>query len=36
MTYDFKLKPKKSQVQRIEMHLETCRQVYSRQVYNYA
>ncbi|MCW6035286.1 helix-turn-helix domain-containing protein, partial [Spirulina subsalsa FACHB-351] len=29
MTYDFKLKPKKSQVQRIEMHLETCRQVYN-------
>ncbi len=29
MTYDFKLKPKKSQVHEIEMHLETCRKVYN-------
>ena len=29
MTYDYKLKPKKSQVQLIEMHLETCRKVYN-------
>jgi hypothetical protein len=27
MTYDFKLKPKKSQVHIIEMHLEACRKV---------
>ncbi|CCQ53391.1 RNA-guided endonuclease InsQ/TnpB family protein [Crocosphaera watsonii] len=29
MTYDFKLKPKKSQVQMIEMYLETCKKVYN-------
>lgn len=29
MTYDFKLKPKQSQVQMIEMCLETCRKVYN-------
>ena len=29
MTYDYKLKPKKSQVHKIEMYLETCRKVYN-------
>ncbi len=29
MTYDFKLKPKKSQVHKIETYLETCRKVYN-------
>ncbi|MGK7956365.1 MAG: helix-turn-helix domain-containing protein [Crocosphaera sp.] len=29
MTYDFKLKLKKSQVHKIEMHFETCRKVYN-------
>jgi putative transposase len=29
ITYNFQLKPKKSQVQIIEIHLEACRKVYN-------